>query len=331
MRSVWTEGLLAWGIFGMPFLLSGVLVSGNLLIVLYAIVLVCLLLLLQARKWHTLWRRRSYLPNMLLFFSTIFPLWEGSEWVGLWSGIALILSLVWRCGIHYFLGRQLVTRTSLMLKPLQGLLMVAVAYMVLMVLLALLGVEVWGLLWWSSYLPALVIVLLLVGFVGYMAWRGRQVVSFDCPQDAAIVRLAILRGDRIWLTEEGHTGCQIEWHNSHEQTLCYDCTRLDQPVTSCLHPGEEPIDALGRAMAQSGMSEDLGKARFLLSYKYATGAETRKVHLFLLRLGEGEAHTLKQLRGRFFTPYEVQELIPLNQFSNLLLEEYHFIQHLWQK
>ena len=332
MRNVMTEGFLSWGIFFLPFLLGGVSISGNMIIILYALVLIFAILLLQAQEWRSLWRRRSYLPNMLLFLSTAGPLWSGSHYLPLWSGVALLLGLLWRCGIHYFLGRQLVTKIFWMLKPLRLLLASSLLYAVLLLLLSFTGVEVLDSLWWSSYIPTLLIFLLLVFFVWQM-WRVRSVekgFTFDCPKDAAIVRLAIVQEDQIWLTRHGYTGCQVESHNSNEKTICYDSTGMDQPITSCVHPDEQPSEALARAMRQSGLA-GLGNMSCVASYKYNDAEGRRTVHLFLLRLRTGEEGKLEHLRGRFFTPYEVDELMALNQFSNLLLGEYQFIHRLWER
>lgn len=314
--------LSIWIIFLLPFVLGmirpALWVSGGL----YLLVLGGLIFLL--RKYDRVFRLGTYVINILLFASTLFTLYYTPEHHAVWTLTALVLSSGWRWALNRYLGLIGIPQYRSVVASTECFTNASLIYLLLYVILHTLGYNL-GVLT-NYWLPILMIVVIPVVIIYSREKEKGEKRHFSCPVDHPIVRMAIVRGDQIWLTSLPYTGCYIEEAEMKRGTPCHGCDLLDQPLTSCLRTNELPEEALARAIEKSKIKCKT-EPKYLLKYRDEVGMHHREVHLFVLNIKPGEGSMALTLRGRFFSPYEIEELSKLGKFSDLFLQEYRYLSH----
>lgn len=293
---------LLWLPFSLPFFFG---VGG--------VVLGSLLLLSIVWKWRSLhhsWRSLLFLPLFASLLSTgVGYLWF-PEWSTEWGLLAVAVSAGWLWRIEYLLSNDspLGIEEWLFSARLFGL--GSLAYLSLALLLRI----------DAAWLPG---VMVLSGvLVHYSRLKGQLARSqFGCPVSSPLVRMAIVKGDKIWLTDQPFTGCYVEGRESQ----CHAPTYRDHPLTSCVNPDETPEEALTRAFLSVGIHCDT-PPRFLLKYQYTVCSNNKRtIYLYVLNLkSEAEIHAL-ELRGYFYTPEQIEKRMQKGMFSSLFADEYDYL------
>lgn len=313
--------LPAWMIFVLPFVLNIFQHSLWVSIGLYALGI--FLFVIFTRRSNHIWRLRSYAFNLLLLLSTLASYHILPEYHTFWSLVALLLSCVWRWGLNVYLSQSGVPQYRPIVLTSALFMHSSLVYLFLFAIVGLLGYE--HSLLTKAYLP-MALIIIVGAYSGYILYsRKEELRQFTCPRGSALVRMAIVRNDEVWLTDRPYTGCFIDQDiESSVGRRCGCCKNTDQPITSCVHDGETPEDALERAIKESQLESKVAP-RHLLKYRYENEHNQREVHLFVINIRPKEGALMLALKGRYYSPYEVEELIKLGTFSDLFIQEYNYL------
>lgn len=307
-----------WLAFIPTFILSWVDAHGGRIITACAILLGLVVMVLFAKgtqRHHHSWRLSLFITPMALQVSTLVSFYVLlPQWHITWGLLAIAISAGWLWRIEAFLSKD---------KPLSieewifSAKLFGVGSLLYLILYQL---------WLSKYSWAnsLPVALILLGVIVHQIRINRSAInmrnSFSCPIGTPLVRMAIIRGNQLWLTSRPYTGCFME----EKETSCHTATYKDHPLTSCVNPEETPEEALRRAYHSTGLklSEE---PRFLLKYNYVSCAQhERTVYLFVLNLRSQDA---LPLRGQFYTPKKIEQRIKEGYFTPLFIEEYSYLKN----
>lgn len=309
-----------WIIFVLPFALMIIHPS------LWGTVAIYAVSILSFGVWtywaEHLWKLRSYVPNLLLLLGTLVTYHLVPSHHALLSLVALVLSAAWRWVLNLQIARFGVPQYRPIKFSSELFLHSSLLYLLVFVIALALGVDA-GLVF-EVWLP--IALILITSGISYwlVHYPKRPLDPFSCPRDSGLVRMAIVMGDKIWLTNRPYTGCFRDVEEGLDGHKCDCCQKIDQPLTSCLREGESAEEALDRSIKNSRLSTKV-KPRYLLRYKYTIGDVAREVHLFVINIRAGEGPLLFSLRGHYYSPYEIEELAKLGKFSELFMQEYEYI------
>lgn len=312
--------ILEWIIFVLPFALMIIQPSSWGASILYGLVFLFFVVWIYGAK-H-LWKLRSYAPNLLLFLGTLLSYLFLPQYHSLLSLVALTLSAGWR----WMLNHQIAKFGVPQYRPINLSSAIFLHSSLICLLIYIIAMIVgWAdSILFRAWLP-IALILITSGVSYWLLHYGHKSQDpFSCPKDNGLVRMAIVMGDKIWLTNRPYTGCFRSEENNLRGKECDCCKNIDQPLTSCLHDGESAEEALERSIRQSRLNTKV-KPRYLLRYKYVAGDVAREVHLFVINIRSGEGPLVLSLRGLFYNPFEIEELSKLGAFSELFLQEYEYI------
>lgn len=303
--SLWVQNpSLLWLPFALPFLFG-----------VWGVALGALFFVLIVRKWeqlHHSWRSSLFLPLLVLLLSIGASYLWFPTLVPEWGLLAVALSAGWLWRIEHILSgeRPIGIEEWLFSARLFGL--GSLAYLLLTLLLPI----------HTTWLPALLIV---VGVLLHY-YRINGIVTknrFSCPLSSPLVRMAIVKGDQIWLTKRPYTGCYVEGNESR----CHAPSYRDHPLTSCVHQNETPEEALTRAFVAAGMHCEVSP-RFLLKYQHAGCSNNKRtIYLFVLNIKSEEYPDILHQRGKFYTPEQIEEREQRGLFSPLFSDEYAYLKN----
>lgn len=307
-----------WLAFAPTFLLPWLYAVGGWLLATMAMVMgigVVLLFAKGTERHHHSWRLWLFLPPMILQLSTLFCFYVSPQWHISWGLLSIALAAGWLWSIEGCLSKDspLSVEEWIFSAKLFGI--GSLLYLILY--------QGWlysfG---WAEFAPALLIV---AGVVGHQVKINRSLsrsqLSFSCPLGTPLVRMAIVKGNQLWLTNRPYTGCFTE----DKEIPCHMSRYRDLPLTSCVNLGQTPEETLHRAYISTGLKLQ-EEPKFLLKYSYASSPQQeRTVYLFVLNL-KSQHHQLP-LRGQFFSPQVIEELIDDGYFTPLFIEEYAYLKN----
>lgn len=278
---------------------------------------VLLLFVRGTRRHRHSWRMTLFLPVLVLLLSTVVSFYLVPQWHLYWSLLSMALSSGWLWRIEETLAREnpLSIEEWLFSARLFGI--GSLGYM----LICLLGLHRFG---WSEWAP---MPLIIIGVVLHQARVHKASIcwkqSFCCPIGTPLVRMAIVRGNELWLTKRPYTGCFVE----DKEAPCHAAIYRDQPLTTCVNPGETPEEAIHRAYCSIGLKLK-ETPRFLLKYGYhPTPENERVVYLFVLNLRGYNYETTLNMRGHFYSPEKIDHLIAKDYFQPQFVEEYKYLKN----
>lgn len=273
------------------------------------------LLLLIVWKWESVnhsWRPFLFLPLLVLLLSIGASYLWFPNWVLEWGLLSVALSAGWLWRIEYTLSADSPIGIeewlfSARLFGLGGLAALLLTLLVPINTTWLLGV------------------LVLAGVLfHYLRLRAQIGASrFSCPVSSPLVRMAIVKGDEVWLTDRPFTGCYVEGKETH----CHAPSYRDHPLTSCVGPNETPEEALTRAFSAAGIRSE-STPRFLLKYQHTVCSNnSRMIYLFVLNIKPEEPTGVLELRGHFYTPKQIEKLLHNGMFPPLFADEYAYLKN----
>lgn len=295
---------LLWLPFAFPFFFGawGVLIGGVLLV----------LIIGKRRSINSSWRPFLFLPLLILLLSIVGSYLWFPQWVPEWGLLSVAISAGWLWRIEYVLSDDspLGIEEWLFSARLFGL--GSLAYLLLTLIVS---IE-------ASWLPG---VLIIAGVLFHYLRLGQQVEKsrFSCPVSSPLVRMAIVKGDEVWLTDRPFTGCYIEGQESQ----CHAPIYRDHPLTSCVNQDETPEEALTRAFVAAGLRCET-TPRFLLKYQHTVcSSNKRMIYLFVLNVRSEECADMLELRGHFYSPDQIEERLQKHLFSPLFADEYAYLKN----
>ncbi|MDO5036343.1 MAG: hypothetical protein Q4D93_05210 [Porphyromonas sp.] len=169
----------------------------------------------------------------------------------------------------------------------------------------------------SSWLPIILVVLTYLTHEITFHIRKKQLPTpAHCPNHTPIIRISIIKDDKIWLTTHPYTGC---CSSRDKVGSCIEKDKLDLPLNTCQLPGET-IDDVLRRVEQDSQLELEEPPKHLISYTCDDG---RVRHVFVIQSEVKEP----QLRGDFFTAEQVTELYAKDKLNSYLTEEYNYLKN----
>lgn len=295
---------LIWLPFALPFF------GGK-----WGVALGAVLFLFIIRKWHNVnhsWRPYLFVPLLVLLLS----MWVGylwfSSWMPEWGLLAVAISAGWLWRIEYVLSVE----SPLSIEEwLYSARLFGFGSLALLLLYIVLPLDIY-------WLPGVFILSgVLLHYIRIDRREGKD--RFSCPLSSPLVRMAIVSGDQIWLTDRPFTGCYVEGAESN----CHAPIYLDHPLTSCVNPNETPEEALTRAFLSTGLHCE-SSPRFLLKHQYESCPNSKRIiYLFVLNAHSKESIDFLQLRGHFYTPSQIDKRLQKGLFSPLFSDEYTYLKN----
>ncbi|MDO5017183.1 MAG: hypothetical protein Q4E10_02330 [Porphyromonas sp.] len=309
---------LMWLLFVPPFLLSSMGQGGILIGAACSLVVLAVILLIYRKRRHS-WRLTLFLPVIGLLIGSFVLHAYAPYWQTTGTLLAIALSAGWLWRIEHTLSADSPIAIGEWLYSAKLFGIGSLGYL----LLYQLWLRDFG---WAAALPAL---LTVIGVVWHhvLLYRASSARThkFCCPIGSPLVRMAIVKGNQIWLTNRPYTGCYMD----NKESPCHLPAHRDHPLTSCVNPDETPEEALNRAYTSTHLSCE-ETPRFLVKYNYhfRLCSEVEKpVYLFVLNLNPNTQHPDLTLRGHFYSPEEVEKRIADGRFGGMLAEEYQYLKN----
>lgn len=314
--------LLLWLMFTLPLALSIIQPSLFIAIGLYAIAII--LFITYIHQGNNLWRVRSYAVNLILLGSTLLSYVMIPEYHTIWTLTAIFLSSGWRWGLNLYLSQMGIPQYMPIAVSSALSMHASLLYLLSYILMGLFGYQHDDLT--NAWVPIGLIIIIGGISTWYIRKSQGRIQHFSCPENSALVRMAIVKDDQIWLTTQPYTGCFMDRDQIDADAECNCCKKNDQPLTSCIHPGETSDQALSRAIKNSQLKSKI-PPRYLLKYKLEDEHGSREVHLYVINIRPKSGAIKLTIRGRFYTPFEIDELSKMGYFSPLFLQEYNYLSH----
>lgn len=279
-----------------------------------------LLFLRYCNSQRRIWKPYFFVPIGILLASTMvsyfwFP-WTQTWWVL----VALFFSAVWIVISIRLLGVEHAYKFCEWLYSARFVGLLSLAYLLVLYLTNSLLPPFDSLL--HGWIPSGLLFLIFVCHALRLRYLRRQLPRVTrCPTDAPLLRIAVLQGNRIWLTVLPYTGCCSD--DGDNPKYCSDVGALDHPMCACQLPGETVDETLERAKRDSKLN--LAETpRHLVKYRCENG-QVR--HLFVINIKQRWHGALLSLRGRFYSPEEIHQLREKGALNPFLVEEYKYLEN----
>lgn len=268
------------------------------------------------------WRTTLFIPLLLLLVSSYITYYYFNDWHIIWSLFAIALSAGWLWRVEYILTHIQPFEIDEWLFSARLFGIGSLAYIIVYWIAMQQGLD--RLLFQNLLPPTLMILGIITHRIRVTKQQKCQSHSFSCPVGAPLVRMAIVRNNEVWLTSTPYTGCFVET-GENRAILCNPRRYKDHPITSCVSQDEAPEISLERAYRNADLK--LKECpRFLLKYKYKSSPSVeRTIYLYVLNLQPNTRSSTLSLRGQFYTPDQVDQMISEGRFGKLFMEEYNYL------